>query len=472
MKRPLVWVTLAFCLGVFTASRIRLIFFWVYILAILGAMLCLICFKKEKVFFILLFLLSFLLGVLRLTNSFILPRNHILKSLPLKGEIVYLEGIVQSDPIIRPDKTSFVLKAERLEADNRRQEVCGDVLVKISGKKGFFYGDKLVLEGTISKPFYSHISKKLNYRDYLRHKGIYAIFRAGKNNAVKKIKSKAVNPVVYSAFKIRQRLKDIVGRNLSKLPGSILNAVILGLREDLPNPIKEMLVNTGTVHIIAISGLHLGIVAFMVLIFLKSLRVSRRPRHIITVFILFFYCILTGANTPVIRATIMAAILLLGYIIKREADIYNSLCAAALIILSVNPWQIFEAGFQLSFLSVFFLVWLSPKINALLFGKLKAAGYFKFLFNLFSCSLAVWLGLFPLILYYFRIISPITVLANMLVVPYMTVVVACSFTFLLTGMVFPGAASLFSPGAEISTLFLLKFISLLDHIPLGHFQLS
>lgn len=225
----------------------------------------------------------------------------------------------------------------------------------------------------------------------------------------------------------------------------------------------------------------------MALIFLKSIRIPRRPRCIVSVFILLIYCILTGSNTPVIRATIMVTILLLGYTIKRQVDIYNSLSLSALTILFINPWQLFEVSFQLSFLSIVSLTWLTPKINALprtfwlkreakpqkvkVRGKLKKSKYFKCLINIFSCSLAAWLGLFPLIVYYFKIISPITILANMLVVPYMTLVIACGFTFLLVGLIFPTLVSLFSPATEISILFLLKFLSLLNRIPFGHFCL-
>jgi len=217
----------------------------------------------------------------------------------------------------------------------------------------------------------------------------------------------------------------------------------------LPKQITNILVNTGTVHIIAISGLHLGIVAFMVLLLLKLIRIPKRPRYIVTIFILFIYCILTGSSVPVVRASIMATILLLGYVIRRRADIYNCLSLAALIILFINPWQLFQISFQLSFLSVVSLGFISPKIYALFSDEVKKSKYLKVLISIFSASLGAWLGLLPLILYYFKIISPVTVLANMIVVPYMTLVIASGFSFLLVGLIFPPLASFFSPACEI-----------------------
>lgn len=189
------------------------------------------------------------------------------------------------------------------------------------------------------------------------------------------------------------------------------------------------------------------------------------------IFILFIYCILTGSSVPVIRATIMSTILLLGYIIRRKPDIYNCLSLAALIILFINPWQIFQISFQLSFLSVVSLGLISPKIYTLFSNGVKKAKYLKVPINLFCASLGAWLGLLPFIFYHFKIISPITVLANMVVVPYMTIVIACGFGFSFIRPNIPTFASFFSPVCEISILFLMKFVSLLNCIPFGHFLL-
>lgn len=471
MKRPLPGVTIAFCLGIFLAGKIRLSFLLFYISTVFAAIICLLCIKKGRLFSLLLIFLFFLLGISLLINTYILPKNHIAKLAPIKSKSVYIEGIIDSDPIDQLNRISFVLKAEKVKIQDNWQKVCGKVLVKTSKKKDLFYGDKIILEGRLYKPFPFRISERLKYKDYLRYKGIYVILSSRKNSILKKIKSQQGNLIVCFIFKIRHRLNYIVNKNLSNPAGSILNAVILGLRGDLPRQIRETLVNTGTAHIIAISGLHLGIIAFIVLISLKLIRIPRRPRYFIAIFILVVYCILTGSNVPVARATIMATILLLGYTIKRQVDIYNSLSLACLIILFINPWQLFEVSFQLSFLSIISLVWLSPKINSLFPANPKRSKYLKFLINIFSCSLAVWLGLFPLILYYFKVISPVTILANMFVVPYMSLIIACAFSFLLVGLIFPSLVFLFSPAAEISILFLLKFLSLLNLIPWGHFYL-
>ncbi|MDI6605685.1 MAG: ComEC/Rec2 family competence protein, partial [Candidatus Omnitrophota bacterium] len=323
----------------------------------------------------------------------------------------------------------------------------------------------------LKRPFYFPKPGKASRNDYLGNRGIYVILNVKRNNLVKKIDSRRKgNPLVYLAYKIRQRLKEITAKNLSSLSGSVLNALILGLRQELPERTREALVNTGTVHIIAISGLHLGIFGFIVLLFLKALQLPRAPRYLIAIITLWGYCILTGSNLPAMRAAIMATVFLAGLMIRRQPDTIGSLSLAALIILAINPGQLFEVSFQLSFLSIISLVFIAPKIRALFFSRLKKTRAVKPLVNIFSSSLGAWLGLSPLILYYFRIISPVAILGNMVIVPYMALVIACGVSFLLAGLFFPALISIFSPAAELSILLLLKFISLLERIPFGYFR--
>ncbi len=194
--------------------------------------------------------------------------------------------------------------------------------------------------------------------------------------------------------------------------------------------------------------------------------------YIFTISLLIIYCILTGANTPVVRATVMASILLFAYFLKREINIYNSLSLAALIILAVNPWQLFEVSFQLSFLSVTSIVWLSPKIKSLFPARLDKILWLRFLISIFSVSFSAWLGLLPLIAYYFRILSPITILANMIIVPYMTIIIASGFSLALIGILIPSLAAIFAASNELFISILFKINSFLIAIPGAYFKLS
>jgi competence protein ComEC len=406
-----------------------------------------------------------------LRNSQILPNCHIAKLVPYKSESSFLIGVIDNDPAYQDKSVSFILKAEKLKINETWAKSCGRVLIKVLGKNEFSYGDRLFLEGKLYRPF-SFSKSGFNYKVYLKHQNIYLILSIKKDSSmVKQLDKNVGNPLKSFAFQMRHKMKDAIVKNLSCFSAGILNAIILGERQNLPPYVRDTLVYSGTVHIIAISGLHLGIVAFIILLILKIIRIPRKPRYILTILLLIIYCILTGANTPVIRATIMAAMLLFSYFLEREVNIYNSLSLAALIIVVINPWQLFEVSFQLSFLSVVSIVWLSPKIKSLFPARLDKIPWLRFLISIFSVSFSAWLGLLPLIAYYFRVLSPITILANMIIVPYMTVIVASGFSLALVGILIPSLTSIFAASNELFILILFKINSSLIAIPGAYFKL-
>ena len=133
-----------------------------------------------------------------------------------------------------------------------------------------------------------------------------------------------------------------------------MTAFILGDRSGLSKEVYSVFKYTGTVHILAISGLHIGIIIFLLLVLRES------------GLFLLFYSFVTGLRPSVIRAVIMGTTFLLSFLVKKEYHVYNSLGLAAIIILAIWPWQVFDVGFQLSFLSVLSIIFLSPKLLAML----------------------------------------------------------------------------------------------------------
>ena len=400
MKHPFVVLVLVFCSGIFFANLIKIPFGLIYSLVVILLIFSFLLIRRSLVFNVFISCLVFTLGVALLKNSQILPNCHIAKLIPYKSESSFLMGIINNDPIYQDKSVSFILKAEKLKINETWMKTCGKVLIKVFRKNEFSYGDRLFLKGNLYRPF-SFSKSEFNYRDYLKHQGIYSIFSVKKDSMVKQSGRNIGNPIKSFAFRIKHRMREVIIKNLSPFSAGILNAIILGERQNLSAHTRDVLVESGTVHIIAISGLHLGIVAFITLLILKIIKIPRKLRYILTILLLIVYCILTGANTPVVRATVMAAVLLLGYFLEREVNIYNSLSLAALIILVVNPWQLFEISFQLSFLSVTSIVWLSPKIKTLFPEKLNKIPWIRFLISIFSVSFAAWLGLLPLIAHYF-----------------------------------------------------------------------
>ncbi|MCX5709453.1 MAG: ComEC/Rec2 family competence protein, partial [Candidatus Omnitrophica bacterium] len=228
-------------------------------------------------------------------------------------------------------------------------------------------------------------------------------------------------------------------------------------------------VKTGTVHILVVSGFNVGIVAFISMLFLKVLRVARRWRQGLTILVLIAYCLMTGSSNPVMRATVMGVFFLTGFLLEREPDIYNALALAALFILIINPGQLSDIGFQLSFASVIAIVYIYPKLCAFFkIDKLKI-GAIKFLAQGFLVSLSAWLGTAGFITYYFRIICPVTVLANIFVVPLATLITLCGFSLVFAGLVLPGFTPYLGAAGECSIALLLRFNAWAAGLPGAYF---
>ncbi|MDI6759066.1 MAG: ComEC/Rec2 family competence protein [Candidatus Omnitrophota bacterium] len=470
MKLPILALfTICFCIGICLGRFLRIPFLSLY------AVVCVILavsfvFIRYKAFIWLLFILAISLGSLFLSLTYILPLNHIKNFILYKGAPIFIKGTIISFPQGGHNRSSFILSAKELICSDKTYSVSGEVLVKAENRKeAFFYGDRLLLEGRLYRPF--SFSKEFNYRDYLRRQGIYCVLSVKGNNFVKRLERNAANLIKLLILKLRLKIKKLIGKNLSSFSGSVLNAIILGDRQGMPFYVRDSLLKSGTVHIISISGFHIGIIFFIILVILKTLRILKKTRYLLAMIFLVIYCVLTGAGAPVVRATMMAGVLSFSYFLRREADIYNSLFLAALIILIINPCQLFEISFQLSFLSVLSIVWLQPKIKAIFPNDMDKVGCLRFLILLFCASSAASLGLLPLVAYYFKIITPITVLANMIIVPYISIVVACGFALGLVGLFVPVLAPAFAATCELSILLLFKINSLLISFPGAYFKL-
>jgi competence protein ComEC len=241
--------------------------------------------------------------------------------------------------------------------------------------------------------------------------------------------------------------------------------MVLGEKAHIPKLVYNSMVRSGTVHILVVSGFNVGIVAGLVILVLKILRLGRKLRFVLAVFCLVFYCFLTGSSTPVVRATLMGEFFLFSALLKRESDIYNSLALAALFILAVNPRQLFDVGFQLSFASVFAIVFLYPRFSSLARPQALKARWLK----AFACgglvSFSAWIGTLGFIAYYFRIFAPVTILANIFIVPLAAFITLCGFSLVFAALIFPAGAPFFAATAELAVTCLLKINALLIRIP-------
>jgi competence protein ComEC len=201
-----------------------------------------------------------------------------------------------------------------------------------------------------------------------------------------------------------------------------------------------------------------------------TLRIKIKARFVITVLFLFFYSFITGLQSSVVRATIMGIIFLLSFIVKREYHVYNSLALAAMIILAIWPWQILDVGFQLSFISVLSIVYISPKILAI-FPKFKNR-ILSLITASFVVSLAAFLGTAPLVAYYFGMVSLISMIANIFIVFLANFILIGGFIYLAISFCVPALLKWLALSLEFLTGILIYIALTFKNIPFSYFYVE
>jgi len=232
----------------------------------------------------------------------------------------------------------------------------------------------------------------------------------------------------------RQSLKQSLYQYLDPDEAGTMSAIVLGDRGEIPKEIRTIFRRTGTGHILVIAGLHMAMMTAMIIFVLKLIRIPRPGQWLLSIVLLFGYAILTGASVPVTRAALMASILLASYLFEYETDALNSLCLAALIILLMDAGNLFDTSFQLSFAAVGAIV--------LLYTYIEKALWFLpgWLSSAVSVSTAAWIGITPFQIWHFGTMSPIALLANLIIVPMLDLTVALGIVLALAGLCLPPLA--------------------------------
>ena len=414
-KRPLAVIAIFFAFGIVIAKFLpdSIKFHHVFILT---AFLILSSFIFSKNSLLVLSITSF--AALLYINSNILPNNHIINFLEdgkLKTEVV---GVIRSPVLTRRPyfgkiNSSYEFDVEGQGTRDKRQ---GVGRIRIQTEKDYRYGDRLFVKGTVKR-----------FRDS------FTINTREQNVTVLASDYKS-NPILKYIYAIRGKLKDQI---IDKMPldsGAFLRAILLGDRSELPKGIQDSFKNSGTIHVLAISGLHIGIIALMILYLFRLLRLKREFSYILTIIFLIFFALLTLSRPSVVRAVVMASIFLTGMLLGKKVDVYNSLGAAALFILVRNPKDISNIGFQLSFMAVLSILFFTPKFMRLV--KEGTNFYIKrFLYTPLAVSISAWLATAPLIWYYFKITTPIAIIANLFIIPGLFALLIGGLSFLLLGWV-------------------------------------
>ena len=305
----------------------------------------------------------------------------------------------------------------------------------------------------VAAPYNPH---QFNYKRYLSFKGI-------RQQAY--IRSAEIVELPYSRSRnIRRVSHDLQSRLLSILKelipdpqeNAVASALILGYKNDLDPELKKAYAGSGAMHVLAVSGLHVGLIYVLIMNILAPLRRIRKLQPFVLIFaliVLWAYALITGLSPSVQRATTMFGFIMAVQLLRRGSDMYNTLAGSAVFLLVIDPFMITEVGFQLSFLAVFGIVFFHSRIHPLFKSRVWLVNK---IWTLCSISISAQITTAPLSILYFHQFPNYFIIANLLVIPLVTLILYLGMATLVLSSV-PILNSLFA-------YLLSKLISLINAI--------
>jgi competence protein ComEC len=418
----------------------------------------------------LLCLLVFLAGWTNLAlHTAVLSPNDLRRILGDRPAIVSVRGTLRETPALRAHerkereywRATAQVEVTALSTNHQSwQPATGRIAVTTPGTLGHFFGGQTVeIAGVAALPKGAAAEGTFDYRAYLKELGIYYQLQAGSEQDWMVLARPPAPPL---PDRFRAWARRALGRGLPAEDESLRLewALTLGWKAALTEEVSEPFIQAATYHIFAVDGLRMAIVFGIFFGLFRALGLPRPLSGAVLLPLIWFYVALTGWPASAIRATVMLSVVIVGWVLKRPSNLLNSLFAAALIILVWEPQQIFQAGFQLSFLVVLCIILLLPPLRGWA-ERLTAADPLlpaellprwrriarvpaRYVGDLLLTSFAAWVGSLPLVAYYFHVLTPVSTPANIVAVPLCGLVLASNLASLLAAGWFPAAAECFN----------------------------
>lgn len=305
-----------------------------------------------------------------------------------------------------------------------QEKATGRILLNISKdslRHSFVIGDQLKINALLYKTSSKKNPNQFDYQKYLENKQIYAQLYTEPNEI--QVNAETAKDIWYYTSQLRTRI--IQNLEKSKFNNKELNvavALIMGQQQDIDPEIIQDYQYAGAVHILSVSGLHIGFILLFVTFLLKPFPNTKKGAFIkllITLTILFLFGILAGLAPSVVRSITMFSFVAIGQYLRRSVNIYHTLLVSVLLILLFQPSFLFDVGFQLSYVALFFIIWLQPLMSNLWQPKNKITNYF---WDILTVSFAAQIGTLPLSIYYFHQFPGLFFVTNIIVIPFLCII--------------------------------------------------
>ena len=419
-ETPMIRIVLPMMVGIWLVSYA----WWVLALGLgIGSLLALLLLQARKQAFHLRWVPGILLSVVFLSLGYLLAFTYQSKAdqtfpppVTEKGEHWWIGNIQRLEPTGKRLRAWMQVEAVQ-DSQQQMSPAAHRILAYFevtADSRALQAGDVLLLRGKVRQvqaPLNPH---QFDYKAYLSYRGVH---HQAFVDAWQRIDQQP--SLLSTAAQLRQYCIGILRQYLPTADEfSVGAALILGYKAELSEAVEEAYANTGAMHVLAVSGLHVGLVQLLLMALLGKIPLRGRWwRYLRTLLILlgiWGFALITGASPSVLRAATMFSFLAVGQAFERPTNVYNTLAASAFVLLCFNPMLLYHVGFQLSYLAVLGIVYFQPRIYKLWFIENKVGDY---VWKLAAVSLAAQIGTLPISLYYFHQFPLYFLLSGLVVVP-------------------------------------------------------
>ncbi|MYC75245.1 DNA internalization-related competence protein ComEC/Rec2 [Candidatus Poribacteria bacterium] len=474
--RPALYFLIPYLLGIIAGKWTSLPFLWLWIFVLLCCVGSIVTRNRQRYLcYALLHLSIFAGGMLRLetASDSPIPAHFYNAPIGFSGTTVY-----------QPERgeawdACYAVGELQLLSDPA-QQVSAKVLIRFQELRPLRYGKHLTVTGVLRQPQAKRNPGGFDYQAHLSRQGVVGIIDA--KGLVRIGEQDGFPPLRWiEALRHRtERLIDVIYTETDSdtplpepsLHAQLLKGMLLGKRSDVPTETLDLFRNSGTFHVLAVSGLHVGLVAMFCYFGFSLFRFPQKILCLLTIIAVLIYACLIGFRPSVFRASLMAILFLLATLIDRDADLFNLLAFAALVLLLLNPLQLWDVGFQLSFVAVAAIVYFVPKMEKPLrrlwertegsssesegsvLTKFRDAAI-KWVILSYLVTFAAQIGTGPLIAYYFYRAYPLGIVVGPFAVGLVSLIVAVGMASISVGFIYlPFAKLLGVLNHAIITIFL------------------
>jgi competence protein ComEC len=478
-RLPLMWFSLAFLAGIALGSLFSLsLWMWIALAVIFLLLAVLVRFfplssiihqPLNNLFSSFAFILVFALFLGAARYQYSVPKFdafHIAFYNDRDYDLL-ITGTVSEPPDYRDNYTNLRVQVSGVDTGDGDLPVGGLILVRVSNNQVYHYGGIVRLRGKVRTP---PENEDFSYRDYLAARRIHSYMT---NAFVTVLPGQGGNPILRTTFAIKDRAMENIYRMFPDPESSLLAGILLGVDTGLKSELQDAFKNTGTAHIIAISGFNMSIIAAIFVTFFSRFLGPRRGAALAVLAILM-YTVLVGGGAAVVRAAIMGSLALFAKQVGRRQFALNTLLVVALLMCLVNPLYIWDVGFQLSFFATLGLVLYADPFSQ--FANRVINRYFpnstgeKFakLFSEFVLlTLAAQLTTIPIMAYHFQRISLVSFIANPFILPAQPAVMIIGGLAVLLSLVWFPLGQIAAWAAWPFVVYTIRVVEIFNQLPQG-----